>query len=54
MRKLKSLKVGGVQREEKKLFKKNVLWVGKLIFSSCYFFIIHFSLDFKDDFSSLK
>jgi hypothetical protein len=31
MRKLEALKVGGVQREEKKRKKRGVLWVRKLI-----------------------
>jgi len=39
MRKLEALKVGGVQREEE---KKNVLWVGKLIFFLIIFLILLF------------
>jgi hypothetical protein len=50
MRKLDALKVGGVQREEKK--ENNVFFELKAYFSSCYFFITHFALHFKDDFSS--
>jgi hypothetical protein len=44
-RKLRGLKVGGVEREKKKSF---VSW--KAYLSSCYFFITHFPLHFKDDF----
>jgi hypothetical protein len=47
MGKLKALKVGGVQRQEK---KKSVFVSWKAYFSSCYFFITPFPLHFKDDF----
>jgi len=50
MKKLEALK-GEIQKEEKK--KTNVFCELKS-FSSCYFFIIHFSLHFKDDFLSLQ
>ncbi len=49
MRKLEALKVGGVQKEKKKIF---VSW--KAYFSFCYFFITHLLLHFKDDFLSLR
>jgi hypothetical protein len=54
MKKLKSLKVGGVQKEEEE--KKNMFCELKILFfsKSCYFFIIHFPLNLKNDFSSLK
>jgi hypothetical protein len=48
MIKLEPLKVGGVQREEKRKETRFVSW--KAYFSSCYFFIIPFHLHFKDDF----
>jgi len=48
MRKLEVLKVGQVQREEKKEKTCFVSW--KDNFSSCYFFITPFHLHYKDDF----
>ncbi len=51
MRKLEALKVGGVQREEKKKKPLYVSW--KAYFSSCDFFITSFHFHFKDDFESL-
>jgi hypothetical protein len=48
MRKLKALKVRGVQRKE--IRKKRVLEVEKLIFLHVFFSIIPFPLHFKDDF----
>jgi hypothetical protein len=50
MRKLEVLKVRGVQRKEKRKIMRFVSW--KAYFSSCYFFITHFPLNYKDDFSS--
>jgi hypothetical protein len=47
MRKLEALKVGGVLREEEK--KKTCFVSWKAYFSSCYFFITPFHLQFKDD-----
>jgi hypothetical protein len=52
MRKLEALKVRRVQGEERREKTCFVNW--KAFFSSCYFFIIYFSLHFKDDFSSLR
>jgi hypothetical protein len=46
MRKLKALKVGGVQREKK---NKMCFVHWKAYFSSCYFFFSLFHLHFKDD-----
>jgi hypothetical protein len=43
------LKVGGVQREEK---KKHIFVSWKAYFSSCNFFITPFHLHFKDDWQS--
>jgi len=48
MRKLKALKIGRVQREEK--IKKTCFVNLKAFFSSCYFFITPFHLHFKGDF----
>ncbi len=47
MRKLKGLKVRGVQREGKR--KKKCFVNRKAYFSSCFFFITPFHLCFKDD-----
>jgi hypothetical protein len=49
MRKLGALEEGG-SKEMKKKKKKNLFCKLKILFSSCYFFIIHFALPFKDDF----
>jgi hypothetical protein len=49
MRKLETLKLGGVQKEEKKE-KKTCFVNWKTYFSSCYYFITPFHLHFKDDF----
>jgi hypothetical protein len=49
MRKLKALKIRGVQREEKK-GKKMRLVSWKAYFYSCYFFITPFPLYLKEDF----
>jgi hypothetical protein len=46
MKNLEVLKIGGVQRKEKKTHF--VSW--KVNFSSCYFFITPFPFHFKDDF----
>jgi hypothetical protein len=48
MRKLRALKVGWIQREEKKM-KKTHFESWKACFSSCYFFISPLHLHFKDD-----
>jgi hypothetical protein len=48
MRKLEALKVGVVQREEKR--KKNMFCELESLFFFLLFFIIHFHLHFKDDF----
>jgi hypothetical protein len=48
MRKLEALKVGTVQREEKK--KKNLFCELESLFFFLLFFIIPFHLHFKDDF----
>jgi hypothetical protein len=46
MRKLKALKVGGVQREKRRKKMHFVSW--KAYFSSCYFFITPFPLYWKE------
>jgi hypothetical protein len=51
MRKLEVLKEGG-SKEKRKKKKCFVSW--KVYFSSCYLFIIHFALHFKDDFLNLR
>jgi hypothetical protein len=45
MRKLEALKVGGVQREEKK--KNHFLWIGKLIFLFAIFSLLLFTCTSK-------
>jgi hypothetical protein len=50
--KVTSLKLGGIQSEEKR--KETCFVSSKDYFSSCYFFIIPFPLHFKNDFYSLK
>jgi hypothetical protein len=50
MRKSKALKVGGVQREEKREKKTCFVNWKKAYLSACYFFITPFHLHFKDDF----
>jgi hypothetical protein len=55
MRKLEALKVGGVQREEKRKKKELcVSWNFFIFYFFGYFFITHFPLHFKDDFLSLR